>query len=159
MLAKILILVRQNKLPDGRKVCSVASFGQGCLNFFSTDVLGEARPKQFVVKQAMELLKFFLDLRCSRKFASIAAHISNKALSQGEFKQRMKRQLGKRLNAPFISFRKAHVMQIAENDYASTFITYMQNEISIELIEQAHGQVFDCRQRSFYQIIYLMHSI
>ena len=82
----------------------------------------------------MELVKFFLDLQCSSKFAFVAAQVTNMALSAGESKQKTKRQLGTRLSAPFITYKKAHVVHIAKNDYASSFATYLRQDISDEII-------------------------
>lgn len=72
LLAKVLTHVKLNMSLEQGRVRPESRFRQGCLDFFLSDVLGGQQPKSFVAKRVMELLKFFLDLQCDKKFAFIA---------------------------------------------------------------------------------------
>lgn len=81
----------------------------------------------------MELLKFFLDLQCDKKFAFITNQISNMACSSGEFAKKKKRCLGVRLDAPFMNLRRADVVFSAQNNYSRSFSEYLEREVHPDL--------------------------
>ena len=135
LLAKILTHVKLNKnLKEGR-IHPEESFRQGCLSFFISDVLGGQQPKIVEAKRVMELLKFFLDLQCDKKFAFIATQISNMAC----INRAQKRFLGSRPVSSFVNFRKGHVELIAKNEYSRSFCKYLQRDLNFYLFNSKCG--------------------
>lgn len=82
LLDAIVVHVKNNKLFEKKRVCPKTRFKRGCLSFFVADILG-AEPKRFSMKQAMQILKFFLDLKSENKIEFTASQVSDRACSNG----------------------------------------------------------------------------
>ena len=59
--------------------------------------------------------------------------------SSGEFAHKSNRRFSRKLDAPFIAFRIAHLKLITENGYLKSFCKYLKREIYPNLFNSERG--------------------